>query len=136
MKVARDRDSTTSPANLFQYVTTPIVRLLLYIQPKSTLFKFETISLCSITIDPAKASVSFFPASPLQILKGFYQVFLEPSLLQAEEPQLSQPILIGEVFHPLDHFSDPPLHALQQVYVSPVIRTPQPDIALQVRIIK
>ena len=36
----------------------------------------------------------------------------EPSLLQAEESQLSQPALIGEVFHPLDHFCGPPLDAL------------------------
>ncbi|NXF95796.1 FRK kinase, partial [Eubucco bourcierii] len=31
------------------------------------------------------------PVGPLQILEGYYQVQLKPPLLQAEEPQLSQP---------------------------------------------
>ena len=39
-------------------------------------------------------------------------------------------LLIGEVFHPLDHFYGPPLDVLQQVCVSPVLRTPQLDAAL------
>jgi len=34
-------------------------RLFPYIQPKSTLFKLETISPCSVTTDPAKKSVPF-----------------------------------------------------------------------------
>jgi len=32
----------------------------------------------------------------------------EPSFLQAAQSQLSQPVLTMEVFHPLDHFCDPP----------------------------
>ena len=35
---------------------------------------------------------------------GPNNVSLEPSLLQAEQPQLSQPSLTGEVFQPYDHF--------------------------------
>ena len=77
-------------------------RLFLYIQPKSTFFELETISSCSK--DPAKESVLFFPVAPLQILTGHSQVTLEPSLFQAEQPQLPQPVLIGEVFHSLDRF--------------------------------
>ena len=42
-------------------------------------------------------------------MKGCYQVTSEPSLFQAEQPQLSQPVLTGEVFHSLDHFCGPPL---------------------------
>ena len=78
-------------------------RLFPYIQPKSTLFKSETISPCATPMDFAKEFVSFFPVAPLQILKGFYEVSLEPCLLYAAQPQLSQPVLVGEVFHPLDH---------------------------------
>jgi len=55
------------------------------------------------------------------------------NLLQAEQPQLSQPVLVGEVFHPLDHFCGPPLKALQQVHVSPVLRTPHLDAVLQMK---
>jgi len=36
----------------------------------------------------------------------------------AEEPQLSQPVLVGEVFHPLNHFCGPPLILLYtNIYV-------------------
>ena len=55
------------------------------------------------------------------------------SEVQDEQPQLSQPILVGEVFHPWDHFCGPPLDVLQQVHISPVLRTPHLDAVLQVR---
>ena len=44
----------------------------------------------------------------------------------------SQPVLVGEVFHPLDHFSGRPLDLLQQVYVPPVLQTLYLDAVLQV----
>ena len=69
----------------------------------------------------------------IYILKGHYQITSQPFLLQAEEPQLSQPVLIGEVFHPMDHICNPPLDVLQQIHVSPVQRTPLVDVVLQVR---
>jgi len=53
--------------------------------------------------------------------------FLEPSHLQGGQPQLSQPVLIQELFHLLDHFCGPALGMLQQVYISPVLRTPHLD---------
>jgi len=71
------------------------------------------------------------------LLKSLSPSFLQPPfrywkttlrfpqcLLQAEQPQLSQPVLTGEVFHPWDYFCGPPLDTLQQVRVSPVLRTP------------
>ena len=66
------------------------------------------------------------------MLNGCNQVTSEPSLLQAEQPQLSQPVLVVDVFHPLSHFCGPPLDALQQLHVSPVLRTPHLDTVLQV----
>ena len=38
-----------------------------------------------------------------------------------------------EVLHPFNHFCDPPLEELQQLHISPVLRTPHLDAALQVR---
>jgi len=107
--------------------------LLSNIQPKLTLFKLETISPCSITTDPTKESVPFFSVASLYILKGCYQITSVPSLLQAEEHQLFQPVLVGEVFHSVDHFCGPTLHVLQQVCVSPVQSTLHLDAVLQVR---
>ena len=57
---------------------------------------------------------------PLQVLEGYYKVSPQPSLLRAEQPQLSQPLLIGEMFHPSHHFCGPSLDPLQQVHVPPV----------------
>ncbi|KAK4824151.1 hypothetical protein QYF61_011229 [Mycteria americana] len=52
--------------------------------------------------------------------------------LSAEQPQLSQPVLVGEVFQPSDHFHGPPLDLLQQVHVFCVLRAPELDAGLQV----
>jgi len=57
---------------------------------------------------------------------------MEPSLLQGEQPQLSQPFLIGEVFQSSDDVCGPPLDPLQQVHVFPVLRAPELDAGLQV----
>ncbi|KAK4829642.1 hypothetical protein QYF61_005935 [Mycteria americana] len=53
------------------------------------------------------------------------------SLRQAEQPQLSQPFSIGEVFQPSDHLHGPPLDSLQQLHVLLVLRAPELDAALQ-----
>lgn len=74
-----------------------------YIQSKSPFFQFETISLRPITTGPAKEPVPFPLTAPFYILKVCYQVSLKLSLLQADQPQFSQTVLIGKVFHPLDH---------------------------------
>ncbi|KAK4832884.1 hypothetical protein QYF61_026434 [Mycteria americana] len=63
----------------------------------------------------------------ISILKGCNEVSPEPSLLQAEQPQLSQPFLTGEVFHSSDHFCGPPLDLLQQDHGFPVLRAPEMD---------
>jgi len=56
----------------------------------------------------------------------------QPSLVKAEQPQISQPFFIGEVFYRSDHFCGPPLDLLQQVHVFPVLRAPELDAVLQV----
>ena len=56
-----------------------------------------------------------------------------PSLLQAEKPQLSQPVFIRKALHPLGLFCVHPLNTSQQVCVSPVLRIPHLDAVLQVR---
>jgi len=78
-------------------------------QSKSPLFSFEIISSFLITTDPAKESAPFFLLAPLHTLKGPSQVSPEPSLLQPEQPQLSQPVLIGKMFQLLDDFGGAPL---------------------------
>ena len=57
---------------------------------------------------------------------------LQPSLLQAEQPQLSQPFLTAEVLQPPDQFCGPTLDLLRQVHVFPVLRALELDTGLQV----
>jgi len=55
----------------------------------------------------------------------------EPSLLQAEQPQLSQPFLIRGVLQPSNHFCGPPLVLLQQLHVL-LLGATELDAGLQV----
>ncbi|KAK4817891.1 hypothetical protein QYF61_002060 [Mycteria americana] len=52
---------------------------------------------------------------------------------EAEQAQLSQPVPVGEVLQPSDHFCGPPLDLLQQLHVPLVLRAPELDAVLQVR---
>ena len=79
----------------------------------------------------SQQTVPFLLIAPLQIMKDCSQVTLEPSLLQVEQPQLSQPLHAGKVFHFLDHFCGPLPDVVQQVHVSPVLRGPHVDTVLQ-----
>jgi len=73
-----------------------------------------------------------FPVGSLQAPKGCYKLSPQPSLLQAEQPQLSHPFLIKEVFRPSDHLCGPPPDLLQQLHVLLVLRAPELDAGLQV----
>jgi len=99
---------------------------------KPVLFQFEAIIPCCITTWSCKNSLSSFLVGPVLVLEGCYKVSPEPSFLQAEQPQLSQPVLLGEVFQPSDDFCGPPLDPLQQVHVCLLLRAPEPDAGLQV----
>jgi len=74
---------------------------------------------------PYKKSLPSFPVGPLQVLEGHYK-FLEPSLLQAEEPQLPEPVVVGDVLQPSVHLHGPPLDLLQQLRVL-VLGAPELD---------
>ena len=60
----------------------------------------------------------------LMILKGHYQVISQPSLLHAEQPQLSQPVLTGEVFHSMNgtilYYTI--LYIMQCIYIYAIIQ--------------
>ncbi|KAK4810670.1 hypothetical protein QYF61_007470 [Mycteria americana] len=121
LNVSRDGASTTSLGNLFQCLTTLIVK---------NFFLKSSLNLPSLSLKPLLLVLS--QQALLKILEGCYKVSPEPSLLQAEQPQLSQPVFVGEVLQPSDHFCGPPLDPLQQLHVL-VLRAPELDAVLQVR---
>lgn len=62
-------------------------------------------------------SLSSFPVGPLQVLEGCSEVSTQPPLLQAEQPQLSQPVFIREVLQTSYELCGSPLDVLQQLHV-------------------
>lgn len=50
-------------------------------------------------------------------MKGCSKVVLKPPLLQAKQPQFSQPVFTRELLQPSHHLCDPTLDTLQQVHV-------------------
>ena len=81
---------------------------LSYIQSKSNFFLFKIIISCHITTGPGKKSFSIFLLRPLRV-EGHSKFSLEPSLLQTEQPQLSQLFFREELFQSSGHFHGPPL---------------------------
>jgi len=131
LNIFRNRSSTISLGNLFRCLTTLTVKnFSSYIQFKS-LFQLKPFLLVLLQEILIKVC-SLLSYIPLWIQKGNHEVTLETSLPQVEQPQLSHLVLTEEVFHPLDHFRGPPLGMIQQVHVSPVLRTPRLDAVLQV----
>lgn len=86
----------------------------------------KAITPCPAARGPVAKSVPVFPVSPVEVLKGRRKVSAEPSLLQAEQGQLSQPFVTGEVFHPSDGVCGPRLDPLQEGRAFLVLRTPEP----------
>ena len=48
-------------------------------------------------------------------MAGCNEAFPQPSLLQAKQAQLTQPVFIREVLQTSEHLRDPPLDPLQQL---------------------
>ncbi|KAK4822001.1 hypothetical protein QYF61_006615, partial [Mycteria americana] len=87
---------------------------------------------CNEQGHPQLDQVAQSPIQPdLECFQGWGIYRLSGQPVPAEQPQLSQPFFIGEVFHPSDHFCGSPLDLLQQVHVFPVLRAPELDAVLQ-----
>ncbi|KAK4816745.1 hypothetical protein QYF61_022297, partial [Mycteria americana] len=106
----------------------------LHLNLRKKLFYCETGTGCPGGVVKSPCSEIFktrLDTTPHCLLNSCNKVSPEPSLLQAEQPQFSQPVLIGEVFQPSDHFCGPLLDPLQQAHVFPVLRAPELDAVLQ-----
>ena len=75
--------------------------LSVFLQKQSALC--VPVPSCPTAICPCKKSVSILSVNSLQVLKGHNEVSPLPSLSQAEQTQLPQPVSIGEVLQPSDH---------------------------------
>lgn len=64
-------------------------------------------------------------------MESLSEVSLEPSLLQAEQSQMSQPVFIGEALQLLDYLCGLPLNSFQQIYILLMLGTPKMDAVLE-----
>ena len=62
---------------------------------------------------------------------SYNDVTSQPSLLQAEQAQLPQPVFVEEVLQPSDHLRAPSLDPLQQLLVFIALGAPDMDVVLQ-----
>jgi len=132
LNTARQGAATASLGNLFQCLTTLTVKNFFLISnlklPSFSLKPFTlALSLHTLVKSPSPSLLC-----PLQVLEGCYKVSPEPALLQAEQPQLPQPVLIAEGLQPSDHLRGPPLDPLQHIHVLLMLRAPELDTVLQV----
>jgi len=103
LNTVREKAATASLGSPFQCLT---------MLKAKNFFPISNLNLSSLTPLPLLLSLQALVKghcptvlqAPLWVLEGCNKVSVEPSLLQAEQPQLSQPFLIGGVLQPSDHF--------------------------------
>ena len=83
------------------------------VQLELSLLHFVPTASCPVTGHHCKESGPVFPTPTLQIFRGISKVPSQPSLLQAEQAQLPQPLLVGEMLQSPHHPCSPPLDSLQ-----------------------
>ena len=109
--------ASTPPGNFFQFLTTPTVKIFFFI---------PSLNLLSMTSKPFSLILSVhvllkippqLSCVPLHVLEVHYKLPPESFLLQAVEPQHSQPVHTGEMLQPSHHPCGAPLNLLQQIHV-------------------
>jgi len=83
------------------------------VQTELPLLQFVPIAPCPVAGHHWKESGPVLLTPTLQIFRGIYKVPSQPSLLQAEQAQLPQPLLVGEMLQSPPHPRSPPLESLQ-----------------------
>ena len=74
-----------------------------HIQPQSALLQLHTISPRPAVICPFQELPPLLFGGSLEVLEGCNEVTPQPSLLQAQQAQLPQPVFVGEVLQPSVH---------------------------------
>jgi len=129
--ISRDGASTTYLDNLFQCFTTLHVKIFFLLS--SLNLHSLSLKLCSLSYHskPCWKYLTHILYRPLLVLAGCSKISAQPSVPQAEQPQLFQPSLTGEVLQPLDHLCGPLLASLQQLHVLLVLGASELDAGLQ-----
>ena len=87
--------------------------VLPHVQTELPVPQFVPIAPCPVTGDHWKELIPILLTPTLQIFVGIYKIPSQPSLLQAEQAQLSQPFLVREMLLSPSHLHSSPLDSLQ-----------------------
>ena len=83
-----------------------------YIQMELPVFQFVLVAPFPVTEHHYKEPGSIHLTSAVRILLSTDKIPLQPSLLQAEQSQASQPFLLWEMIQAPNHLCCPPLESL------------------------
>jgi len=113
LNTAREGAATASLGNLGQCFTTLMGKNFFLISnlnlPSFHLEPFPLVLSLHLLVKSPSPSFLSAPSGT----GSYSKVPPEPSLLQAEQPQLPQPVLVAEVLQLSDHLRGPPLDPLQ-----------------------
>ena len=87
--------------------------VLPHVQLELPRLQFVPVAPCPVAGHHWKESGPVLLTPTLQIFRGISKVPSQPSLLQAEQAQLPQPLLVGEMLQSPPHPRSPPLDSLQ-----------------------
>jgi len=119
LNISEERDSASSLGNLCQCSGSLPVKIVFDdVQREPSVFQFVPIASGPVTAHRGKEPGSVFFAPSLQVFVQIKKIPPEPSLPQAEQSQLSQPLLTEEMLQSLNHLHGPSLDSLQYVHVS------------------
>ncbi|KAK4810721.1 hypothetical protein QYF61_007695 [Mycteria americana] len=103
------------------------------IQSQPPLVQLEAISSCPITCYLGEETNTHLATTSFQVVVESNKVSPEPSLLQAKQSQLPQPLLYELLLQTLHQLRCPSLDSLQHLNVSLVARGPKPNTVFEVR---
>ena len=89
--------------------------VLPHVHTELPMLQFVPIAPCPVSGHHWKESGPILLTPTLQIFVGIYKVPSQPSLLQAEQAQLPQPLLAEEMLQSPDQLLSPPLDGLYNV---------------------
>jgi len=130
LSASKDADATTSLGNLCQCLVTLTVKKC-FLMFRGNLLCF---SLCPLPLVLSLGTTKKSLDPSLHPPFRYWSTLIrspEPSLLQAEQPKISEPFLTGEMLQSFNHLCGPLLDSVQYVHFSLVLGSSELHVALQ-----
>ena len=134
LSISTDGCFTTPLGNLYQFLTIlTVTKVVFCVQTEFPIFSVVPTASWPVSRHYWERSCSLIFIPSHQVLTEMQKIPCEPSLLQEEHSQLSQPLLRGEMLRFLHCLHGPSLDLLRYVHVSLVLGSPELETGLQVQ---